>query len=45
MTGLKVALAGIALILAGMQFGSPLFVYWLLVCVYWALNALEGRTK
>lgn len=45
MTGLKLVLACIALVLAGIQFGQPVFGYWVLVSVYWALNALEGRRK
>lgn len=45
MTGLKLLLAAVALILAGLQFGQPVFGYWILVCIYWALNALEGRKK
>lgn len=40
MKGLKLVIAAVALILTGMNFATPLFVYWTLVTLYWALNAL-----
>lgn len=45
MTALKAVLACIALVLAVLQFGQPVSGYWILVFIYWALNALEGSKK
>lgn len=42
MTYVKLALAVIALLLAVWQRGTPVFYYWILVSIYWDLNAIDG---
>ena len=42
---LKIALAALAFLLAVWQRGTPMFFYWILVSLYWSLNAIEGVSR